>query len=259
MKNMLLRLLVLLFCMTACKKTEETARVRFAQTEFVNATKYAITPYILYKGKKYSGGWVLTSEYGDKSFELYKSNGEKITDFKLTIAGSQKYYIYQPDSTTVPVLLTELPPPPPPPANPLENVTPAPDGYMKIKIKHDLALLGFEKIDVQVWAPNVKGVYELFTTIPNVTTTLSSDFIVIQRPVVNGTQQQNFKFSFLNSVTKAPAMTGDGLIYQTYVNTLTRTSYNVYIVSFSFFESGLPEDFEYKGLFYEIDADLTSK
>lgn len=254
----ILYLMLLLFCFAGCKKEDAKKRIAATQVSFENKSLSSIT--LKYNGQEYPVGIKIGTIYGDRRVEIFSIDGKPLIDTVLNITGKMIYYVYQVDPNIAPVLITELPALPPGPEDPLENVTPAPEGFMKIKIKHDLAPLGFEKIDVEVLSNfNSADNYELYTTIPNVTTTLSSDFVTIQRPVREGAMLQNFKFRFINSITKAPALSGNGQAYTTYNATLGRSVYNAYLLGFSFFESGDPNDFEHNGVFYEIDADVIGK
>lgn len=266
MKKIILCFVVVLFCLAACKKTEETARVRFAQTEFVIATKYKTMPYILYQGKKYSGGWVLTSVFGDKNFEFYKNNGEKVTNFKLTIAGSQKYYIYQPDSTTVPVLLTELPPPPPPPpvTNPLEGSTAAPAGYVQIRVRNNAKeALPFENLDVVL-----QGVTGYDATInrdivvPLATFSLTgfdynTDFFLYKK----NDGYSYFKFSFTDHDSGKAINDASGYLYvDVFGFPFVKQQMNNYAIELGYYETTDPQESKMailrNGKYYIVFADM---
>lgn len=267
MKNIILCFGVMLFCLAACKKTEETARVRFAQTEFAPATKYRQATYIIFHNKKYFGGVTITSEYGDKNFELYKSNGEKITDFKLTIAGSQKYYIYQPDSTTLPVLLTELPPPPPPPPapdNPLDGSTAAPQGFVQLRVRNIAKeALPFEKLDLVLrGVTGYDPVINRDITVPLDTISLkgfdyNTDFFLFKRPV----DYAYFKFSFIDPDTGKEIKDASGYLYvDLYGFNLNKQLLNNYAIEIDFYETTDPEESKIailrNGKYYMVYADL---
>lgn len=252
-------LIFLLLCLAGCKKTEVAAiRVNFAKIIFTNATKLQSTPKIKYDGVTYGVGSVIPTPYGEQQFAFYKINGEKILDTTLSVSGPLNYFIYQPDTLKAAVLLTELPPPPPPPPGPLDDAGPAPDGYLQIKMSQHLkAILGAEKIDIQILAAfNTSGVYELWATMPNVTADYNNDFFLLKKPVRGGRVQTNYKFSFVISDTQQPVRNAAGDIYITTLASLATTEFNAYALNFDYVENADPAYIPKDGITYEAYPDI---
>lgn len=266
MKKIILYLLAIFFCLSGCKKTEEVARVRFAKIEFATATKYKNAPYIIYEGKRYFGGGFITADFGEKYFEVYKLNGEKVLDFKLNIDGPQKYYIYQPDSLTKPVLLTELPAEPEPPKkdNPLDDSEPAPEGYIQLRvINNSKEALPYEKLDVVLHAVTD---YDPETnrdiSVPLETFSLNgynynTRFFLFKRPV----GYNYFKLSFIDHNSGKEIKDASGYLYlDLFGFNFSKQKLNNYAIEINFYETTDPEESKMAilrdGKYYVVYSDI---
>jgi hypothetical protein len=216
MKN-ILYLFVFVLSFASCTKNEDQANLEFVQVKFRRETSYPV--FVKYDGIKNN----LNKDYvavplGEQKFEIYNAaTGDKVIDTVLNVTGPVTYYVYIPTGATIPILVTELPPPPPPPAGPLDDVTAAPDGFMKIKMLNaSQVVTGNIPIDVEILSTvNTAGVYDLVATVPGVTATYGNEFFMCPRPVRGATKQTNFKFRFLRSDTKEPIRTAQGQVFVT--------------------------------------------
>lgn len=261
MKNIYLFILILLCSAAACKKTEQAVSVRFAKINFQAAGELIYS--IGYEKKSYGVGDQIPIPIGKATVGITNFiTGAKLLDTVLEVSTAQTYYIYQPDTTKAPVLRTELPPPPPPPAGPFDGASPAPEGFIKFKITHQLAeIMGTDKLDIEIQSTTNSSnstLYETIYTVPNVSAT-ATDFILLQRPLRNGTPRTNFKFRFLRSDTKEYLKKGSGAIYATPILYIynTDSGENLYILdAYVSYESGDPNDAEKDGLYYAIEANV---
>lgn len=215
----LIYLLTLLYCFTGCKKQEVTQMIAVTRISFNDDTKLQANPLIRFSNKQYEVGVPIPTGYGDNRFEIYdNTTGQKIIDTVLNITGPQEFYIYQPFDIVTPVIVSALPTTPPiDPRNPLKNETPAPDGYVKIKVA----------FNSQYVVPNQSAVMLVFSvtatspTIPVVIDTLrsvSSDYnatlFQFKRPVLaDGSLSQNFTFGIIDPGTGMAFLNGAGTMF----------------------------------------------
>jgi hypothetical protein len=213
-------LLALLFCIAGCQKQEVNERLAVTRVSFVNKTQLMSSPTLKYDNKAYGLFDKIPSTYGDNKVEIYDGvSGEKLIDTVLNIKGPHDFYVYQPFDIVRPVIVDSLPlHPPVDPRNPLKNETPAPEGYVKIKIalqKH--FVLPNQKVELVVLSKTAASpdIAVPIQTLHAVGTDYSTTLLQVKRPVLaDGSLSQTFNFSLIDPATGEQIKTGNGNDYK---------------------------------------------
>ncbi|WP_442591279.1 hypothetical protein ACSBL2_08600 [Pedobacter sp. AW31-3R] len=261
MKNILFNFMAVLLLLTACKKTEDTGRVKFARITFANATEYGSNPLVMFGGKKYAtDGLPIVTDLGDKRFQVFKASGEEVLDTVLNITGSQLYHVYQLDSTIAPVLVTEIPEPPGEPGNPLNGEAGAPEGFMKIKIAYKPQFIFLEGIDIVLHSPDKKGNIVPIATFTHVNAAYNEDFYVVKRPeIFDGSLSVVYRITYQNSITKEQIINKSGNVYTSDIaETLPLGKKNLFMIDVT---DGKPSSRWYPGAIFidEVHYSLIPK
>lgn len=225
MKNRILILLGILLCVAACKKSEVIKSLKFTKVTFVNKSLNQ-DMQIGSESKYYSFGYDVPAAYGDDRFTIVKTSTKKIIlDTILNISGGETFFVNQADTTQRPVISR----------SPLSGVSPAPPGYMKIKIANLAAIaLPYAKVDIVVlpfYATN--GVYIPLDTLHDVTANYTDNdkLYIVKRQVIGDVVQQLYKFSYINPNTGLPLLNNQGAVYTNTSFSATLTKENLFMVS----------------------------
>lgn len=211
-------LLALLFCFAGCKKQQVDERMVITRISFLN--KALLTLTIRYENKTYNVLDQIPTTYGDNKLAIIDGlSGAVLIDTVLNIKGPQDFYIYQPFDIVPPVIVTSLPDKPPvDPRNPLKNETPAPEGYVKIKVAFQTEFIfPNQSVELIVLSKTAASpdVAVPIQTLHAVGADYNATLQQVKRPVLaDGSLSQTFSFSLIDPATGEQIKSGNGNDYK---------------------------------------------
>lgn len=230
-------LLILLFSLAGCKKQQVDERMTITRVSFINKTQLESGLTIRFENKNYNTLDQIGTAYGDNKVEILDGAGKKVIDTVLNIKGPQEFYIYQPFDIVPPVIVTTLPDKPPvDPRNPLKNETPAPAGYVKIKVAFQTQfILPGQDVELIVLSTTAASsdVAVPIASLHHVNVNYNIDMFQIKRPLLSdGTLSQTFSFSLIDPATGERIKTGNGSDYKSAALTLPLGENNLFMFYF---------------------------